>query len=207
MKDLKEICLKIADLEGDIMYGAVSFSYDKMMSAMGCGHPAEILDMILAPVFWPVIRDRDVEISEVKNLYSQLISYKNSLQVAELGPLIEELRIYLQENGVEMDIQEIEMDDLRERYIGKTFNMSKFESTGDVCNLEIKNGRIRGHFYWNSEECKYYDEFSIHVDENLTITEIDPLETKDVDEYGTNPCEYTLVHNGQFDILLKAATE
>ena len=46
MKDIKEICNRIFELEGELIYGRVAFTSDKLMSAMGCCHPSNVLNTI-----------------------------------------------------------------------------------------------------------------------------------------------------------------
>ena len=48
---LDEICDEIMDIEEALLYGEISFTYDRLMSAMKAGHPMEILDGIIAEIF------------------------------------------------------------------------------------------------------------------------------------------------------------
>lgn len=54
MKSLYDICEMVIDVEEGLMTGEVSIVYDNLMSAMRPGHPMEILDSILAEIFWDV---------------------------------------------------------------------------------------------------------------------------------------------------------
>ena len=51
---LKEICDMVLEIEEGLMYGSISFEYDNLMCAMKSGHPMEILDEMLATIFWDV---------------------------------------------------------------------------------------------------------------------------------------------------------
>ncbi len=96
MEDIKEICNRIFELEGELIYGRVAFTSDKLMSAMGCCHPSNMLNTILAPVWYA----SKPEIGKVEEMYSSLVSFNNSYNIYELKSILEDLRIYLQENGV-----------------------------------------------------------------------------------------------------------
>ena len=207
MKSLKEICRDIAEVEGGLMEGWIQFRYDRLLTVMGAGHPADILDDILAPVFWPVQSGEEVSISDVSKLYYGLLEFKSGFDVAELIPMINDLKEYLQSNGAAVGGERIKHEELKKRYVGKTLDKEKFRKAGDVWNLEVKDGHFIGHYYWNNERHRYFDEFSIAVDENMTILGIERLQTSTADGGYINPCRYTLVHNGEFDKLLKAATE
>lgn len=203
---LKEICYRIAEIENDLMFGQIDFSYDRLLTVMGAGHPADILDSILAPVFWPASVDANVNDEAVRILYKNLTTFKNDFRIKELTPIISDLRALLEENGVEIAAPKMKLVELKKRYIGKTLDKGKLRSAGEVWNLELENGKLNGHFYWRDERHTYYDEFSIAVDEEMIITDIDPLRTH-ISNNGIKPCRYTLTHNGEFNKLLKAATD
>ena len=103
-------------------------------------------------------------------------------------------------------MRRLSIEELKKTYIGKTIYEDKLQKAGDVWNLTITDGKLCGHFYWNDERHTYYDDFEIAVDETMKILDISPLDTNTADGGGIEPCRYTLVHNGVFDQLLKAAT-
>ncbi len=206
MAELSKICDDIIQIEEDLMYGEISFSYDTLMTVMGAGHPADILDGILSPVFWPVQSGKTVENDLVLKLYKDIVRFKNSFKVKELSPVISELEEYLKAEGIEVKPPRISHEEIKRRYVGKTLDKEKFRAAGDVWNLEVKNGVFTGHFYWNNDKHTYYDNFRITVDDSMKIFDIDKLDTCTADGGYVDPCRYTFEHNEEFDKLLKSAT-
>ncbi len=48
---------------------------------------------------------------------------------------------------------------------------------GDVWNLRMADGKLEGHFYWNSERHRYFDEFCI-------IKDVENVISRDADAQG-----------------------
>lgn len=94
---LDEICNEIMDIEEGLLYGEISFTYDRLMSAMKAGHPMEILDGIIAEIFWDVRAGKEPELDKVKNVLKNLQDYKRCFKVKELTPVIKALKAYVQE--------------------------------------------------------------------------------------------------------------
>lgn len=94
---LEDICEEIIDVEEGLMIGTIPFSYDNLMSAMKLGHPMEILDAILALIYFDVIAGRVPELAKVKTVYAQLQTFKACFKVSELEKPLNELADYIQE--------------------------------------------------------------------------------------------------------------
>ncbi len=92
---LFEITEEVMDIEEGLMYGTISFTYDKLMSAMKPCHPMEILDRIIAEIFWDVRAGREPELDNVKNVISNMKSFKECFKVKELGNVIKHLEAYV----------------------------------------------------------------------------------------------------------------
>lgn len=97
---LLDICEEIIDIEEGLMTGSISFSYDPLMSALNVGHPMMILDGILAEIYFDAVNGVTPELSSVKNVYSNLHSFKEAFNVPELTKPLQELETYIvrQEN-------------------------------------------------------------------------------------------------------------
>ena len=203
---LKNICMRFSMIEGELMFGGIDFEYDRLMTVMGAGHPADMMDSILSPVFWPVQAGEEVPVDDVVRLYKEMNEFKNSFKIKEIEEPLTELKALLEEDGVEIYPSKIKFDALKEEYVGKTIDMDKLKKAGDVWNLEIRDGILEGHYYWNGERHRYVDQFHIAVDENMHILDIMPLRTCTADGRGWEPCRYLLIHNGAFDQILKKAT-
>lgn len=94
---LEKICEKIIDIEEGLMMGTISFSYDNLMSAIKPGHPMEILDSILAQIYFDVIADRTPELDKIKTVHAQLKEFKACFKVSKLAKPIRELAAYIKE--------------------------------------------------------------------------------------------------------------
>lgn len=94
---LFDICDEVAQIEGGLMYGTIDFAYDNLMCAMKCGHPAEILDDILADVFWTSHDGGEPTEEAITELIEGLEDYKKCFKVKELAKPIRELKKYLED--------------------------------------------------------------------------------------------------------------
>lgn len=219
-KSLNEICDHLMEIEEGLMYGQINFHYDALMSAMKPGHPAMILDSIMAPVFLPTLYGNDVEIDKVIKLHDDLSDFMGSVKVKELRQVIKELKTFIKcnsENEVFHDAEpQMTLKDIRKKYIGKKIDLSNL--SGDVWNRENKNGNISFHFYFNNwdEERGATGTFMDHVDmscdDSNTVTYIAPLycekQTSASFRRSTfEPCRATKMHYEEFDNVLSTAFE
>ena len=92
---LRDICEKIVDIEEGLMYGQINFQYDALMSAMKPGHPMEILDQILAEIYFTVMSGEEPSKGELENVIKNLKDFKKCFKVKELQPIIKQLNEYL----------------------------------------------------------------------------------------------------------------
>lgn len=100
MKKIKlyDICQKIGEIEEKLMYGEIEFSYDKLMSAMKCGHPAEILDDVLSIIGWDVFAGKEPPIEKVEETLEGLKKFQATFKV-NLKEIIKDMKAYLDEQG------------------------------------------------------------------------------------------------------------
>lgn len=95
--NLKEICTEILEIGECLEYGTISFTYDKLASAMKMGHPAEFLMEALDEIFLKV-RDNIVpEKGEIESLLKALRRIKRSFKIKELSKPIKDLTAYLEQ--------------------------------------------------------------------------------------------------------------
>ena len=92
---LRDIIEEVMDIEEGLMYGTISFKYDKLMSAMKPGHPMIILDNIIAQIFWDVRVGREPELDKVKDVISDMKDFKKCFEVDELERVIKHLEEYV----------------------------------------------------------------------------------------------------------------
>ncbi len=96
---LYDICQMIAEVEEGLAYGEIKFSFDKLMSAMKPGHPADILDEILSIIGWDVFQGNTPEREKVEQVYALLKEFKACFKVKELKQPIDALKQYLSTEG------------------------------------------------------------------------------------------------------------
>ena len=92
---LYEICQSIAEIEEGLMYGEIQFSYDKLMSAMKPGHPADILDDILSIIGFDVFKGITPKREKIAEVLEKLKSFKACFKVKELKESISALEEYI----------------------------------------------------------------------------------------------------------------
>ena len=97
MKTLSEICEEVIDIEEGLMYGTIPFYYDNLMSAMKPGHPMEILDEILATIFWDVQSGKEPPRENIEETVKMFRDFKNTFKVKEMNKPIRELNEYLKQ--------------------------------------------------------------------------------------------------------------
>lgn len=95
--NLKEICTEILEIGECLEYGAISFTYDKLASAMKMGHPAEFLMEALDEIFLKVKDNIVPEKGEVESLLKALKRIKRSFKIKELSKPIKDLIAYLEQ--------------------------------------------------------------------------------------------------------------
>lgn len=93
--NLNDICQEILTIEEGLDYGTIEFTYDKLASAMKCGHPVEILDNIIAEIFWDIQAGKEPEKDKLENVLKGLKRFKRSFKVKELGKPIKNMEAYL----------------------------------------------------------------------------------------------------------------
>lgn len=92
---LYDICSEVAHIEEGLTYGEVSFSYDKLMSAMKPGHPADLLDDVLSMIGWDVFAGKDIELSRVEEWLDELKNFKKAFKIKELSKPIKHTEEYI----------------------------------------------------------------------------------------------------------------
>ena len=81
------------------MTGEIPFTYDNLMSAMKPGHPMEILDNILAEIFWDVQADKELPLEKIIHVRDQMKAFKKVFKVTKLNAAIKEMTAYIVEKG------------------------------------------------------------------------------------------------------------
>lgn len=92
---LSEICEKVIAIEDGLLNGEISFVYDNLMSAIKGGHPMEILDDILANIFWDVQAGKIPPEKALKKTLKEMKSFRRAFKVRELSEPIKLLEEYI----------------------------------------------------------------------------------------------------------------
>lgn len=92
---LSEICEKVIAIEGGLLHGEITFEYDNLMSAMKGGHPMEILDDILANIFWDVQAGKEPSEKALRKTLKEMKSFRRAFKVKELAEPIKLLEEYI----------------------------------------------------------------------------------------------------------------
>lgn len=95
--NLKDIFKEVLDIAEALEYGEISFSYDKLASAMKMGHPAEFLMEALDEIFIKVRDGITPEKGEVDALLKALKRIKRNFKIKELSKPIKDLTAYLEQ--------------------------------------------------------------------------------------------------------------
>lgn len=93
-----DICMELAEIERKLDYGEIPFVYDNLMSAMKQGHPVEILDEIIAPIFYPAMAHVKPDIKKVKTTLSGLKRFQKAFKV-DLKKQIKDLEQYINDES------------------------------------------------------------------------------------------------------------
>lgn len=96
MERLYATCREIAEIEEKLYMGQIDFEYGKCMSAMKPGHPAEILDEILAIIGWDVYAKKVPALDKVKETIDGLKTYQQTFSV-DISKQITALEQYVSE--------------------------------------------------------------------------------------------------------------
>ena len=95
----KDICMGVLEIAEGMEYGTISFTYDKLASAMKMGHPAEFLMECLDDVFIEVRDGIAPKREQVDKLLKNLKRVKRNFKIKELSKPIKELTNYLEQMG------------------------------------------------------------------------------------------------------------
>ncbi len=95
VKRLEKICENVVDIEEGLMYGTIPFTYDNLMSAIKPGDPMEILDSLLANIYFIVMSGKEPPIQKLEETLKNFKGYKNAFQVKEMSEPIKDLEDYI----------------------------------------------------------------------------------------------------------------
>ncbi len=95
VKKLESICEEIVDIEEGLMFGTIMFRYDNLMSAMKPGHPMEILDGLLANIYFTVIGGKEPPMVKLEETLKNFKGFKDAFAVKEMNKPIKELSEYI----------------------------------------------------------------------------------------------------------------
>lgn len=97
--NINDICQEILAIEEGLDCGTIAFTYDNLSSAMKCGHPVEILDNIIAELFWDIQAGNEPAKDKLENVLKGLKRFKRNFKVKELSKPIKDLEAYLNSNS------------------------------------------------------------------------------------------------------------
>lgn len=95
IKTLEKICEEVVDIEEGLMFGTIMFRYDNLMSAMKPGHPMEILDSILANIYFTVMGGKEPPMEKMEETLKNFRGFKSAFAVKEMNKPIRELSDYI----------------------------------------------------------------------------------------------------------------
>lgn len=93
----KEICIEAINIAEGTEYGTVSFTYDKLASAMKMGHPSEFIMECLDDVFLEIKDEINPSKEKVDKLLKGLKRIKRNFKIKELSKPIKDLTEYLEQ--------------------------------------------------------------------------------------------------------------
>ena len=93
---LKEICAQLADVEEMLDNGQIPYTYDNLMAAMKADHPVEVLDEILATIYYDVMAEKIPSLAKVKKTLAGLEKFQKVYNV-DLKEPIKGLKEYINE--------------------------------------------------------------------------------------------------------------
>ncbi len=77
------------------MFGTILFRYDNLMSAMKPGHPMEILDSLLANIYFTVMGGKEPPMEKMEETLKDFKGFKSAFAVKEMSKPIKELSDYI----------------------------------------------------------------------------------------------------------------
>ena len=95
IKTLEKICEEVVDIEEGLMFGTILFRYDNLMSAMKPGHPMEILDSLLANIYFTVMGGKEPPMEKMEETLKNFRGFKSAFAVKEMSKPIKELSDYI----------------------------------------------------------------------------------------------------------------
>ena len=95
IKKLEQIVSDLAGVEMGLMNGEIDFSYDNLMSAMKPGHPCEIMDGILANIYYPTISGIEPPMETMETTLKDLKGFAKAFQIKEMKTPLQELTDYI----------------------------------------------------------------------------------------------------------------
>lgn len=95
IKTLEKICEEVVNIEEGLMFGTILFRYDNLMSAMKPGHPMEILDSLLANIYFSVMGGKEPSMEKMEETLKSFRSFKSTFAVKEMNKPIKELADYI----------------------------------------------------------------------------------------------------------------
>lgn len=95
IKQLSAICEKVVDIEEGLMFETIQYQYDNLMSALKPGHPMEILDSLLANIYFDVMGGHEPPMEKMEETLKMFRGFKESFAVKEMGKPIKELDEYI----------------------------------------------------------------------------------------------------------------
>nr|MBQ6242297.1 hypothetical protein [Lachnospiraceae bacterium] len=99
--ELQTICNEVLVIEEGLMYGTIPFAYDNLMSALKPGHPMEILDEMLAEIFWDVQAGREPSVEALKSTLDNFKQFRKVFKVQNMNAPIRHLTAYIKEKEAE----------------------------------------------------------------------------------------------------------
>ncbi len=78
-----------------LMNGEIDFSYDNLACAMKPGHPCEIMDGILAQIYYPTISGREPPMGVIEKTYKELKNFADAFKITEMEKPLKDLYEYI----------------------------------------------------------------------------------------------------------------
>lgn len=95
IKKLSQICSDFAGIEMGLMEGEIDFSFDNLMSAMKPGHPCEIMDGILANIYYPAMDGKEPSMETMEETLKDLNGFATTFKIKEMKAPLQELADYI----------------------------------------------------------------------------------------------------------------
>lgn len=95
IKKLETICEEVINIEEGLMYGIIEFRYDNLMSAMKPGHPMDILDSLLANIYFTVLGGEEPTMAKLEETLNNFRDFETTFDIKEMRAPIKELSDYI----------------------------------------------------------------------------------------------------------------